>query len=198
MNVRLAYGKEGLDITVPNDAMLVEPRFVAGIEDEAEALRLAMRNPVESPPLHSLVKPGDTVTIVHSDITRPMPNDRVLPVVIDELREAGIRPEEITLLNGLGTHRPQTRDELIGMLGQEIVETYPCLQHDCWDDDSEGAISTWYFDDGDKVALGDVVCEVMNEKVSTEILAPASGVLKIEVLAETPVKKGAVIASVSS
>jgi pyruvate/2-oxoglutarate dehydrogenase complex dihydrolipoamide acyltransferase (E2) component len=72
------------------------------------------------------------------------------------------------------------------------------IPDDCWDDDSEGAISTWYFDDGDKVALGDVVCEVMNEKVSTEILAPASGVLKIEVLAETPVKKGAVIASVSS
>ncbi len=72
------------------------------------------------------------------------------------------------------------------------------IPEDCWDDDSEGAISTWYFDDGDKVESGDVVCEVMNEKVSTEITAPASGLLKIAVPAETPVKKGAVIASVSS
>ncbi len=70
------------------------------------------------------------------------------------------------------------------------------IPEDCWDDDSEGTISIWFFDDGDKVASGDVVCEVMNEKVSTEIVSAVSGVLKIEVPAETPVKKGAVIASV--
>lgn len=69
---------------------------------------------------------------------------------------------------------------------------------DCWDDESEGAISAWFYDDGDKVAAGDVVCEVMNEKVSTEITAPAAGVLKIEVPAETPVSKGAVIAKIES
>lgn len=136
MNVHLAYGKTGLDITVPDDATIVEPRFVAGVEDETAALRAALRDPIGAPPLHSLVRPGDKVIIVHSDITRPMPNDRVLPVLIDELQAAGIRPEEITLLNGLGTHRPQTRDELVDMLGEEIVDSYLCLQHDCWDDDN--------------------------------------------------------------
>ena len=136
MKIRLAYGKEGIEVEVPDDATIVEPRFVAGIADEAAALRDAMRSPISAPPLAARVKAGDTVTIVHSDITRPMPNDRVLPVLIDELTKAGIRQEDITLLNGLGTHRPQTRDELIGMLGQEIVDTYPCLQHDCWDDEN--------------------------------------------------------------
>ena len=70
------------------------------------------------------------------------------------------------------------------------------IPEDCWDDDSEGAISAWFYDDGDKVAAGDIVCEVMNEKVSTEITASIAGVLKIEVAAETPVKKGAVIARI--
>lgn len=71
------------------------------------------------------------------------------------------------------------------------------IPEDCWDDDSEGAISTWFFEDGDKVGAGDVVCEVMNEKVATEITATSSGVLKIVVPAETPVLKGAVIARIT-
>mgnify|MGYP001159693784 CR=1 FL=1 len=70
------------------------------------------------------------------------------------------------------------------------------IPEDCWDDDSEGAISTWFFEDGDKVAAGDVVCEVMNEKVATEITASSAGVIKIIVPAETPVLKGAVIARI--
>ncbi len=136
MRIHLAYGKGGLDIDVPDHATVVEAAFVPGLADEPEALRQAMRAPIDSPPLRELVGPGQTVTIVHSDITRPMPNDRVLPVLIAELETAGIRSEDITLLNGLGTHRPQTRDELIGMLGEEIVANYRCLQHDCWDDEN--------------------------------------------------------------
>ncbi|MBR9808490.1 MAG: biotin attachment protein [Alphaproteobacteria bacterium] len=72
------------------------------------------------------------------------------------------------------------------------------IPQDCWDDDSEGAISTWFYDDGDKVSAGDVICEVMNEKVSTEITAPVDGVLEIKVAAESPVKKGALIATIVS
>ncbi len=68
----------------------------------------------------------------------------------------------------------------------------------CWDDDSEGSIATWYFDDGDTVQAGDIICDVMNEKVSTAIEAPAAGVLTILVPAEQPVGKGAVIARITS
>lgn len=58
---------------------------------------------------------------------------------------------------------------------------------DLWDDDSPGVISTWLFDDGDTVTEGAVVAELMNEKVSFEITAPATGRLAIEVPAETEV-----------
>ncbi len=82
MKIRLSYGKEGLDIEVPDHATVVEPMFAPGIADEAAALREAMRAPIDCASLHELVRPGNTVCIVHSDITRPMPNDRVLPVLI--------------------------------------------------------------------------------------------------------------------
>ena len=67
---------------------------------------------------------------------------------------------------------------------------------DCWDDDSEGAVSAWFFDSGDVVETGDVLCEVMNEKVATEIEAACSGKLTIKIDAETAVKKGELIATI--
>ena len=58
MKIRLAYGKEGIEVEVPDDATIVEPRFVAGIADEAAALRDAMRSPISAPPLAARVKAG--------------------------------------------------------------------------------------------------------------------------------------------
>jgi nickel-dependent lactate racemase len=74
------------------------------------------------------------VVIVHTDITRATPNERILPVLLAELEQAGARREDITLLNGLGTHRKQTEAELRAMLGDAVVDGYRCLQHDCFDD----------------------------------------------------------------
>lgn len=66
-----------------------------------------------------------------------------------------------------------------------------------WDDDSPGVISTWLFEDGDTVTEGAVVAELMNEKVSFEITAPAAGRLSIEVPAEAEVALGQRIGAVT-
>ena len=55
-------------------------------------------------------------------------------VLLDELLGAGVMPGDISLMNGLGTHRAQTDAELRQMLGDQIVDGYRCLQHDCNDD----------------------------------------------------------------
>jgi nickel-dependent lactate racemase len=136
MHVKLAYGRTGLEIEVPEGADVIRPGHVDGIADEAAALRDALRNPIGTPTLAELVKTGDNVVVVHTDITRATPNDRILPVVLGELESAGVERNDITLLNGLGTHRPQTDVELRRMLGDVIVDNYQCLQHDCKDDDN--------------------------------------------------------------
>lgn len=128
--VRLAYGKEGLNVEVPAHAVVIEPKYVPGLPDEQAALRRALREPIAGPPLRRIAKAGDRVTIVHTDITRATPNDRILPPLLAELEEAGVRRDDITLLNALGTHRAQTPEELKTMLGAEIVARYRCLQHD--------------------------------------------------------------------
>lgn len=133
MQVGLAYGKHGLTIEAPDDAVVVEPADVPGVADEAAALQAALRAPIEAPPLQALVRPDDTVVIVHSDLTRPAPNDRMLPVILAELAEAGVPRARITLLNATGLHRPNTEAELRQMLGDRIVDTYRCLNHDAHD-----------------------------------------------------------------
>jgi nickel-dependent lactate racemase len=136
MRVNLKYGRQGLAVDLPDSTDVLETRFVPGLTDEVGCIREALRSPIASPPLISLVKPGDRVVVVHTDITRATPNDRLLPVLLDELHLAGVTAEDITLLNGLGTHRPQTEAELRMMLGDQIVDGYRCLQHDCNDDDN--------------------------------------------------------------
>jgi nickel-dependent lactate racemase len=74
--------------------------------------------------------------VVHSDITRATPNNRILPVLLAELETCGVERSDITLLNGLGTHRKQTELELRLLLGDFVVDNYLCVQHDCNDDEN--------------------------------------------------------------
>ena len=133
--VSLAYGRTGLAISIPEAADVLLSQYIPGLANEAEAIRNALRQPIASAPLREKVQPGETVVIVHSDLTRATPNDRILPVLLAELEQAGIRHQDISLLNGLGTHRPQTEVELRTLLGDGIVDNYRCLQHDAFNDD---------------------------------------------------------------
>ena len=130
MQVNLAYGKTGLVANLPDkNVTVIEPRFVPGLPDERASLEVAMRSPIGTPPLREIVREDDSVAIVFSDLTRPMPSDRVLPPLLDEISHVPVG--QIVLINGTGTHRPSTRDELISILGEDIVERYRIVQHEC-------------------------------------------------------------------
>ena len=88
MQVDLAYGRGRLTIDLPSDRTTVlEPTYVPGLPDQAQAVRDALRAPTGTPPLRSLVRRGQTVAIAICDGTRPMPSHTVLPVVLEELSE---------------------------------------------------------------------------------------------------------------
>ena len=133
MRVKMAYGKQGLWVELPGrNVTIVEPRAIPGLPDEEAALRQALRSPLGTPPLRDLVTPGDTVAIIFSDITRPQPRERMLLALLKEI--AAVPREQIVLLNALGTHRPNTEEELVRMLGAEIAANYRVVQHDAWDE----------------------------------------------------------------
>lgn len=132
MKVRLAYGREGLWVQLPDsNVTVVAPKYVPGLPDERAAMRRALRAPIGSPPLRGLVKSSDTVAVVFSDLTRPQPRERMLPVLLEEL--AHVPCEQIVLINAVGTHRANTERELAEMLGADIAAEYRVVQHDAWD-----------------------------------------------------------------
>ena len=124
MKIQMDYGRQGLELDAPETADVFLVSEMRPLEDEAAAIRTALRSPIGSSPLKDRLRPGVTVALVHTDITRATPNDRLLPVILAELEAGGIRREDITLINGLGTHRPQTEAELRAMLGDEVVDHY--------------------------------------------------------------------------
>lgn len=67
---------------------------------------------------------------------------------------------------------------------------------DLWEGDLEGAVSARLFAEGDAVRTGDLIAEVMVEKTSYDVTAPADGMLRIRIPAETPFKRGAIIAAI--
>jgi pyruvate/2-oxoglutarate dehydrogenase complex dihydrolipoamide acyltransferase (E2) component len=64
------------------------------------------------------------------------------------------------------------------------------------EDDKTGSIIVWLYADGATVNEGDTLAELMVEKVTFEIDAPASGTLHIKVEPEVPVEKGALLATI--
>jgi len=63
--------------------------------------------------------------------------------------------------------------------------------------DAEGVLGTWFVSEGDQVASGQLLGEVMVEKVSAEVLAPTSGRVHLLVSEDQAVRQGQVIALVA-
>jgi lactate racemase len=128
--VNLAYGRTGLEIQVPDDAVVIEPRHLAGLPDERADVVAALRASIGAPPLRESVKHSDRVAIVISDITRPTPNHKLVPWLLAELEH--VPRENFVIINGVGSHRANNREELIAMLGREVVDTIKIENHDAF------------------------------------------------------------------
>lgn len=130
-SVSLAYGKSGLNIMVPDRAVIIEPKSLNRLADEKMAVQKALRQPTGTPPLKDMVKSSDTVAIVISDMTRPTPNHKLVPWLIEELTH--VPKENFVIINGLGSHRANTREELVQMLGQEVIDTVKVINHNAFE-----------------------------------------------------------------
>jgi len=134
MNVHLPYGEHGLDVELPDDSVVLEPEQTAGIPNPGSAIAQAIERPLGAPPLRDLIRPGQQVAIVVSDITRPVPNGVLLPPILDAIHSCGVPPEDVVIVVATGMHRASTPDEVERMLGAEISAAYEIVNHDARDE----------------------------------------------------------------
>ena len=135
MKVNLAYGQGVLPIEFPDGrTTVIEPSHTPGLPDEKAAAIRALEQPIASRPLRELIGPKTKICILFTDITRATPNDRIIPWLLEHLSH--VPHEHITLLNQLGTHRPNTKAELEKMLTPAVVANYRVLNHEPENDDA--------------------------------------------------------------
>jgi nickel-dependent lactate racemase len=130
---RVPYGKGEMTFELPTgfkEAKVVEHNEVSPLGDVPSSIRAALRHPVACPPLRELAGLGDRVCIVVTDTTRPCPDDLLVPALLEELSAAGVEKRDITLLVGVGMHRPSTEEEKQAKLGAGVVKEYPVVDSD--------------------------------------------------------------------
>lgn len=131
--IPMPFGKGYLYIKIPERNLqkvyyLNEP---PNLMDEEKELEIRLKNPIQSKPVSALVGPQDKVCIILSDITRPVPNDRILTALLKELRN--ISRKNITGVIATGLHRKNTKDELRSILGNHILNEIKVINHDAFD-----------------------------------------------------------------
>lgn len=134
MRTSLLYGQDDIMIDLPDQALVIEPVDLPGIPDDVQAIGEALRDPIGTSSLHTLVRADQTVAIVISDITRPTPNHILVPVIINELHHVPL--ENFVIINGTGTHRDQTKEEFEQMLGKWIVANIRIVNNHCHNKDT--------------------------------------------------------------
>ena len=100
----------------------------AGLDDEA--LRERIRNPIGTSPLREISKGAEKVLIVTDDNTRHTPLHRVVPIILEELAEAGVSDSSVRILIGLGTHRAMTGEEIRRKFGDDLAARFEILNHE--------------------------------------------------------------------
>lgn len=128
MEISLPFGQRQLKINLDDETqqvVLLEPK-----RPTHDLVRLALAAPIGSPHLHEIVRPGQSVAIVTSDITRPCPTDLMLPPLLEELAKGGVRDKDLKVVFALGSHRPHTDEEKIKLVGPAIADRLKCLDSD--------------------------------------------------------------------
>lgn len=132
MNYSLAYGKGTLRLELPERNVVKVLNIQQGVPlaHPIEAVRQKLAAPNGTRALSEIAAGKRSACIVISDITRPVPNQIILPPILETLRRAGVPQENVVILVATGLHRVSTAEEKTEMLGEEIVAQYRVEDHD--------------------------------------------------------------------
>ena len=121
------FGAGTLTFALPDtaDVTVIEPRAVPGVADPAAAVRQALSDALAR---GTLARSG-TTAIAISDATRPVPNNALLPPLLNALHARGVGVEDISIIVGTGNHRAATAEELPQLVGADIARRYRVLSH---------------------------------------------------------------------
>jgi len=135
--MKLKYGKEEIRLPIEDKNIIkilnLEKQEV--LLNPENKLREFLKDPIGCPSLRELIfqKKASKILIIVNDITRPTPYEIILPPLLDELRQIGIKKENIIFIIATGIHRSNSPEEIKEIFGKDIFFNYKFINHKCGD-----------------------------------------------------------------
>ncbi len=138
MNYSLPYGasSQTLIYSHEKDYDIILPNHTASISNPSLAINKALFEPLDEINLNSTG--GKKIGIAVNDTTRPVPNDLLLPPLLEYLLRNGAKKEDISFFIASGTHKQTDLAEVEHIFPSALLIDYPIFRHDC--DDGENLI----------------------------------------------------------
>jgi len=132
MKVSLNYGTDVQTLDIPDKNYLgtLNPKEIKEVKDPIQEVRDALSNPIGSKKLKELAKEHKKIVILVSDVSRPSPSSILLPPILEELRQAGVKNDQIKIIFGLGIHRKHSEEEKKKLVGEKVYQQIKCIDHD--------------------------------------------------------------------
>ena len=135
MRVRLDYGRDGLEVDLPDDQVIgvLSYQQADPLSDPETSLHALLERPTGTPPLLELARDRRDACLLICDITRPVPNEILLRPTLETLEAAGIARNNILILVATGAHRENNSQEIRSMVGDYVADNYRIENHNCDD-----------------------------------------------------------------
>ncbi|NQT05253.1 MAG: DUF2088 domain-containing protein [Dehalococcoidia bacterium] len=125
------YGDTELELELPDSWEVIVPRMAGEKAPKLSdgQIKDALRKPIGTPRLAEMAKGKKDVCIIFDDLTRPTKIDKIVPHVLDELHEGGIKDENIRFIAALGLHGAMKLMDFQKKLGEDIPQKYLVFNH---------------------------------------------------------------------
>ena len=89
--------------------------------DAVAEIARALDNPIGSPKIEELVRPGMEVALLFDDLQRPTPAYLAIPQVLDRLNAAGVPDSRVTAVCACGTHPALSQEQMAAKVGGKVA-----------------------------------------------------------------------------
>jgi nickel-dependent lactate racemase len=129
--IKAWYGDDEMELQFPETWEVRECRMVGHDTPPLTdgQLREALRRPLGTEPLRLMARGRRQVVILFDDLTRPAPTWKILPLVLEELQEAGIADHQIRFVAAYANHAAMCLEDFAKKLGKDVVKRFRVYNH---------------------------------------------------------------------
>jgi nickel-dependent lactate racemase len=125
MNYYLNYSGGKISFTLPTEWNVLSSQDCANaplVTDTVKDVERALDNPIGTPPLEKLARPGIKIALLFDDMQRATPAHCAIPAILNRLNKAGVADERVTAICARGSHPAPSQEQIAKKIGPEALQ----------------------------------------------------------------------------